>query len=174
MVSALAAEGYRIVSAGFRGGTAFLQRLKTILQLADMVATDSLGTHVGYGVCLKVPCIYFETSIHATDKCNNVSKYTEFTKPILENFKTIFSNADSISPQMWEFCNKYWGLDQIKTQEEIKAIYEINVEITRRAKGFVAAFPATAQKLLDKYETENDLKYRLLKAALPKSDTIKL
>jgi hypothetical protein len=133
------------------------------------MATDSFGTHIGYSVSLNVPCNYFETSVHPTVVYSIEQEHAAFANKIIEDFKTNFRDSQNITAAQLDYCNKYWGLDQIKTQDEIKAIYEINVEITRRAKGFVRLFPMTARKLLDKYEKESDLKYRLLKEALPKS-----
>jgi len=159
-------EGYNIVSAGYSLDVSFLSRLKTIFSLSDFVVGDSIGTHIGYSIHLKKPFSYLDINSKVYPLKEGEIKFIEFRRNIEEDIKNIFKDSKNITPEQEDICNKYWGLDQVKTKEELLAISLITQEIVCTSKGLTFNYLTTAYHLLKKYETEDALKYSLLKDAL--------
>ena len=168
MIDMLSAEGYRIVSAGFEDDVSFLSRLKSILSLADFTAGNSIGTHIGYCVYMGKPFLFIDTGYKFQSSRPKRRGYsTDFYNSIEQKIKKVFLDTETVNEHQRAVCNLYWGLDQIKTREELEAICQITQSITRRAKGFTAIYPKVAHKLLYQYQEADPLKYQLLQDALP-------
>lgn len=64
MIEVYQALGFKVVTAGQRNDPFFLSRLKTIISLADIAATNQVGTHIGY---LK----YMNKKVHYISQANS-------------------------------------------------------------------------------------------------------
>lgn len=128
-------KGYKVVSAGHRNNNiSFLNRLKTIISISDYTISNSLGTHTGYCVYLNKPHQIFNQNIIIKGKDENSLKI-EFDKrgnnfeDLYNEEKRLFYNVFNefnlnITKEQYEICNKYWGFDCIRTQEEMKDIMQ--------------------------------------------------
>ena len=122
LTEALQAEGYRIVSAGFRDDIMFMRRLKTLILLADVVVGDSIGTHVGYCINCSVPFSYepFGTQIFLkTDKEN---RDIDFVQMHMSKIANEFYHSQIITREQISLCKYYWGNGITKTREQLKNI----------------------------------------------------
>ena len=166
LIQRLESEGYKIISCGFRDDTNFLPRLKSYFELADLVMGDSIGTHVGYALACGVPFSYVpaETKTKLLLECEN--KDIDFVEMHQNKIAEAFLNATEITDKQREIVDYYWGNNLFKTKEEIKAIVEINREITDMTYGFTDFRWSAAKKLLKKYADTDEVKYKLLKDAL--------
>ena len=166
LIKKLESEGYKIISCGFGDDTNFLPRLKSYFELADLVMGDSIGTHVGYALACGVPFSYVpaETKTKLFLECEN--KDIDFVEMHQNKIAEAFLNATEITDKQREIVDYYWGNNLFKTEEEIKAIVEINREITDMTYGFTDFRWSAAKKLLKKYADTDEVKYRLLKDAL--------
>ncbi len=162
-------RGAKIVSAGFRGDYNFIRRLRTIIELSDSVAANSLGTFLGYSIYLKKPVIMFNGDIVSKMKDISVSEQMSSSMKDIENdFMKIFSlGKESFSEEQISLCNPYWGFDKIKTPEEIAAIFQVNKMIIKRAHGSIKNIGKAAQKVY-KNAKLSEIQHRILKEALAK------
>ena len=124
----------RFVCAGFKLDSLFVSRLKTIIELSDIVYYTSFSSSIGYAFYLKKHII-----------CNpNNNDYAQVEKEIgkessrrLALFHSLFGiSSTSTNEEKYAFINYYWGLDQIKTKEEIRLIVKENKKRIRRRLGF--------------------------------------
>jgi len=166
LIELLSAEGYKIVTCGFRCDVNFLSRLKAYIMLSDLVMGDSVGTHIGYCLANNIPFSYIPavTKVKLLDRCEN--KDIDFVEMHQNKIAEAFLNATEITDKQREIVDYYWGNNLFKTEEEIKAIVEINREITDITYGFTDFRCSAAKKLLKKYADTDEVKYRLLKDAL--------
>lgn len=98
-------HGYRIASAGHRSDPHFLNRLRDLIELADEVMTNNLGSHIGYAISLNRPVYYFDQKVEVV---------TTYDKSSIENItnecREAFRNyPSSITDLQIQFVQKYWG-----------------------------------------------------------------
>lgn len=162
----LESEGYHIISGGFRDDPMFLQRLKSYIQLSDLVVGDSVGTHIGYCIDAGVPFSYQDagTSVRLLKKEEIKDQDTKWKRH--DEIRKVFENQKTITSEQIDICNRYWGLNQTRSVEEIKCIAEISEELTNLDHGFTGLADMNAKKLLKKYKDTDQMKYELMKKAL--------
>jgi len=123
--------GYEIVTAGYESNHLFMSRLKTIIMLSDMIICEGVGTHVGYAIYLKVPLLTIKPNLikkrFAAHNNTNKNEYYEVKgshgSEIIDEIQKAFSEYSySISDKQYQIINKYWGLDSIKTKNEMRDI----------------------------------------------------
>lgn len=132
-VQRLKSRGVKIVSAGFKLDVNFVRRLKSIINLSDAVLYPSFTTSIGYAFYLgkKVICVYnrgdvtLGPSIAFTEKENDI--INSGFEAMQQHFSRVFSeDAEPFSKEQRNLINTYWGLDEIKTPEEIRNIVKEN------------------------------------------------
>lgn len=124
----------KFVSAGFKTDPLFVRRLKTILELSDVVVFDSFSSSIGYAYYLgkEIICNISEKQIQ---KAYDSGKMEEGEK--LTVLRELFSFANKgTDDERREFINKYWGLSEIKSKQEIRMILEENKKTIIRRMGF--------------------------------------
>lgn len=124
-------EGFKITTAGHRSSKLFLRRLKTIINLADYTLSNSVGTHIGYCIYMNKPHIIInqKTSYSGDtekdlkkefDRGENYEYYSKLEKgEIIEAFKEY---KTEISKEQLSIVDKYWGINEIKSKDEIREI----------------------------------------------------
>ncbi|MCF0061297.1 hypothetical protein MUK70_18815 [Dyadobacter chenwenxiniae] len=124
--------GYKLTTAGHRDDLYFLDRLKSIILLADMVMSNSTGTHIGYSLFFNKPNYIFrqDVSLIAKSKSGDnllkshyqpeVTSTKSRDNQLLYDTFNIFSGE--ITSEQHNLANYIWGFDCIKTPEELKAI----------------------------------------------------
>ena len=128
LVASYVNKGYRIMSAGHVHDINFLARLKSIIKLSDYVISNSVGTHIGYITFLEKPQIIIGQTIdyninkndnRAFDQRNNTDNDTMNAET--EEILNAFSNTTmDITDTQIEVVTKYWGLDELKSPQEIE------------------------------------------------------
>ena len=124
--------GCKICSAGHKWDKHFLNRLKTIISLADNTISNDVGTNIGYCVSLGKPHTILKSEIHYKPS-NNVGidqmKFELHKERLLEidDVINVFIRTDGsiynkINSNQTELINKYWGLDSTKTKKELFSI----------------------------------------------------
>lgn len=109
-------KGYRIVSAGYMFDKRFLERLKSILLLADMVLTNGIGTHIGYAISLDKPVYHFRMMTSdqrkrelLTGKFLSINPPEDFFRIREEIVNGFCQYEESISQTQRDLIRKYWG-----------------------------------------------------------------
>ena len=152
-------KGYIVCSAGRREDKEFLSRQKTYLLLSDYVLSNSVGTHVGYSIFLKKPQSIYKQTIEYNAKEENNQNIANTKLDSFKNQKEEISNLftqynENITKQQIKVCNKYFGLDKIKTPEELHFIFDFckNIAISSKHKesNFLTKFKENYENLDDK------------------------
>lgn len=105
--------GFKVTTAGHQLDLNFVRRLKSIISLADCTLSNRVGTNLGFCVYMKKPHMV----INDFD-----GKYDLDKQGGRIGFKisSVFSNySETISEEQYAIVDKYWGLNNIKTKEEL-------------------------------------------------------
>lgn len=153
--------GYKVVSAGYREDINFLRRQRTIIELSDLVVTDSVGTHIGYCYALNRTVEIFDSN-------------TGFVN--LENIQDLFwqNNNDSIKRafnrgnkyEIDKIMNYYWGNNIYLTRNQLADICELNEEITIRSRYLKKRYGKIAKELLEEFRKKDDVRAEILEEAI--------
>lgn len=104
--------GFKVTTAGHQLDIHFLNRLKTIISLADYTCSNSIGTHTGYCVYLNKPHLI----IHPAQTLEQV-------EPLWRDLWEAFEDCSSQSQIRQRILSrKYWGFDYIKSKAEMRAL----------------------------------------------------
>ena len=106
--------GYTVVTAGHIYDGFFLNRLKSILQLSDVVVTNDGGSHVGYAVYEERPVYLFYVPLEhvALDDEVDMSEYgkTEGYMSFTSELRRLFGEySEEINEEQREFVRAHWG-----------------------------------------------------------------
>ena len=122
-------RGAHIVSAGFRGDSHFIRRLKTIISLCDAAIMDEVGTNLGF-------CYYMGKTVYLEKReCrfNDDLLKTNTAKFIKSFYTDNFKFSEEQIKLQKELYNYYWGGDCIKSVDEIKEILMCAKEVLKLA-----------------------------------------
>lgn len=102
-----------IIVSGGSNQINFLPRLKAIMSLADLIFTNAIGTHVGYGVYMKKPIVI--------DLESNMNNYTLAFEKEQKDFSSIFNGSHPLllMQEQIDVCDHYFGYRYIKTPEDL-------------------------------------------------------
>ena len=100
-------KGYVVVTSGSRSDPYFLNRQRDLIELADMTISNSIGTHIGYCICLGTPQYLFTQRIDWAGGIKEQDRITLSTRAELYN--AFGSRRPIITPQQIEIVKKYWG-----------------------------------------------------------------
>lgn len=166
IIEKLQAEGYHIASAGFREDSRFINRLKTMIDLSDLVIGDSIGTHIGFCVAENKPfkLVWSNTKIKIQDL--TIQKSLDDVKKQFGQIETCFDEATEITKEQIDICNKYWGLNKIKTQSEISSIIKISEMIFQKCHGNLFLEPLYIDGTLRELSETDPQSYKLLYEAI--------
>lgn len=165
-------KGYHIVSAGYREDPKFLSRLKAIIDLCDQSIGDGIGTNIGYCLSRGKPFAYFDSETEKEDFNQTDNEDRLFVKKHMDILKDVFREAYFIKERQLEAADYYWGLNQIKTREELYGIYSINKKITVACRGNAGKYAEYARKLLNDKTALEDIEYKLLQEGMKNADTV--
>lgn len=163
-------RGAKIVSCGFRFDPLFIRRLKTLMMLSDCVSTNFGTTSVGYSVYLERPVDFFQASEISLDfwgqRHDNKSVQGQN-----QRMKELFCDPSrGITTEQREYVEAYWGLSQIRTPEEIRAMVAVSKKLLRACMGQLSLYQKTAPWVLKALSLRRDsfgmLQHRILKEAL--------
>ncbi|NJI75018.1 hypothetical protein HCX49_17590 [Sphingobacterium kitahiroshimense] len=117
-------EGFKVSTAGHRDDLNFLPRLKSLLLLSSEVFTNNFGTHVAYGSSVGVPVSLYQQQINYKE-----IQYFKNNDDILKNQENILSSGfakkeikAALVHNDRAVLNQYFGLDQVKSQDEMRQI----------------------------------------------------
>ena len=110
--SAYEKAGFKVTTAGHQLDINFLNRLKTIISLADYTCSNSVGTHTGYCTYLGIPHLIINPA-ESLDKVNLLWR----------NLWKVYEGKteDDIREQRC-VARKYWGFDFVKTKDEMRSL----------------------------------------------------
>lgn len=169
-------KGFHLVSAGFRFDCKFNQRLKTIFDLSDLIVMNTYSTPLTWALALNKPVEFTDHRIwrHEVEYYSDAIKRHIYNMEYFEQqrfFDRIFNNSTKEYLNHMDELEPYLGLKQLKTPEEIRAIFEISNMIWEEADGDLVWYYEGVRKALKKLEENNDLmRLKLLRDALGKEN----
>lgn len=160
LIQKFESEGFKIVSAGFRDDISFLSRLRTILETADLVIGNNIGTHIGYCHCLGVPFELADIKSHEETSSPKEMLNTDIRKKRFDEIKqALHSNDSSAINRCMAF---YWGSNISRTSHERMVMCEITTDLLEETKGFFSRIPEVSSKLLNKYHSSGSITHSTL------------
>ncbi len=123
-------KGYHIVSAGFPGSPHFFSRLKYILSLSDAMILNEYSTGMAYAMYMGKPVHLIRQKIeHIATGCNNC--YQLENRQCDEIYELFYNDQFVITEKQIEFGKYMFGLDCVKSAEEMKKLLLSLIRITR-------------------------------------------
>ena len=130
--------GFECVTAGHAYDIHFLSRLKSIIDLSDLVMDNSMGTPMTFSIYMKKPFYYFnQESIGTTnvDGKKSIIKYSEQYQK--SKYIPLFINAfskysETITKEQYDLVDKYCGLSSIKSKSELIEIFNETEELYKQ------------------------------------------
>lgn len=104
--------GFKVVTAGHQLDINFLNRLKTIIALADYTCSNSIGTHTGY-------CVYLNKPHLIINPAQTLDEVNPLWRGLWEAFE---DNSPQAQNKQLVLARKYWGFDYIKNKEEMRSL----------------------------------------------------
>ncbi len=130
LVNQFTNRGYKIVTSGHKYDHYFINRQRTIIELADMTMGNEVGSHIGYCIYLNKPHYVFEQKLErigsSTKELNRELKLysnSEDKQRALEKRSVIDKFNDwreSITSEQRDIIDFYWGISSIKTADELR------------------------------------------------------
>ena len=113
--------GYIISTGGRREDPDFLPRLRALIEISDYTASNDVGTHIGYCISLNKPhTIITKERIEYSGELKSQAGIDEVS---VENTNIVWSYFSEHHPEITAeqrmIVNRYWGLEEHKTPEEL-------------------------------------------------------
>ena len=125
-------EEYLIFSSGHRYDYYFLSRQKTMIQLADMTMSNSVGTHVAYCTYLGKPHWIIRQKIErkALNKigaanieiASHIGEESSSQVELKELYEAFSDYHYVLTDEQKRVCNKYFGFNYVRTPEEMREL----------------------------------------------------
>lgn len=120
--------GFECVCNGHLFDPNFLRRQKALFELADATISNGVGSHIGYSIFMGKPhwLIDEEYEYVNSKRGGDAEDLTDVSKG--DNFlsvKNAFLNNDDycIKQTQKDVINKYWGISDMKSPEELKELF---------------------------------------------------
>jgi len=163
--------GAKVVTAGFIDDPMFTRRLKTIMQLADGIFTNSLGSHVGHAISMGVPIKYFSQNIvmHSTEQHMNC--YLAHPSHTRLEEMLIMNGENHKSDDLLTAFEPSLGFSHHKSEAEMGAILDLSKRIIvnsgYKRSMYIESIRKTYRELQSIESDTGILQFSLMKGALP-------
>jgi hypothetical protein len=122
-------HGWECVCAGHETNNLFMSRLKSIIECSDLVVCESITTGIGYAIQLKKPVMIlnprldFDISELGLKNINLEIITDNIYNTITDIAAKLFLNySDKITEEQLNFIDKYWGLSELKSKEDMRKL----------------------------------------------------
>lgn len=116
-------RGYKVVCAGYRNDKYFLSRLRMIFQLSDAVIGNAYTTGLAYALYFDKPVYVFRQEVGIDNESGNNGTQLERITDVEQEFYELTSDKSfgNLEKQK-EWGKYYFGLDEVKSKEELAAL----------------------------------------------------
>ena len=131
-------NGFEVETAGHMFDPLFLSRLKSIIETATFTTSNNIGTILGYCIILKKPHLLAESEIKRDSLYSNkLAECSDLTnQPDANEIREAFTEIqENITPKQKEIVNKYWGVREFNSIEEMDAIIKECEELYQKGTG---------------------------------------
>jgi hypothetical protein len=120
-------NGFECVCAGHIYDEYFLPRLKSIIELSDIVMSNRIGTYLGYCIYMKKPFYFLKQEYNFLEnkkfKDDTEIALKHYNENTFEYYKLFGKITNKITEKQYDFINQHWGLSCIKTKDELRKIF---------------------------------------------------
>jgi len=129
---------FEFVTAGHIFDPLFLSRLKSIIELSTITMSNQLGTHIGYCILLKKPHYLYECPMEYSASSEDIIERDGgiIGHDLLKTFQVFSDLRYDITSEQKELVEKYWGLSEIKSVEEMQMIFQATEDMFKKGKHF--------------------------------------
>lgn len=122
-------QGFTVVTAGYREDVLFLSRLRSLIGLADLSMSNSVGTHVGYCAYLgKRHYVYSQEKRYEAISSADVSEFDNPYRKLAEQEKAdvanVFSSFDNDPQSVKDICNQFWGFRNVLSNSQMAELID--------------------------------------------------
>ncbi|MDR1571352.1 MAG: hypothetical protein LBS32_02395 [Clostridiales Family XIII bacterium] len=164
------AAGARIVCAGAVHEPYFIYRLRTIIDAADAVITNGLGSHIPFSLALGKPVKFAGFGIKMTH-VGNSARYGELEdeSPLKSCLRAEPASPFAITQEQLDIYEPFAGFSRLRTREEINAVFGLSKRIIRGCDYDLTRYVDSIRNTYRDLEREepDGLRFGLMKDALP-------
>lgn len=134
-------HGFRCTTAGHMYDNLFLNRLKSIILLSDHVVSNTIETPLSYSILYNKPYYYVEQNFSHVMLRNDIlaPEWDALKLPHVQKIKNIFSKyEDVVTDKQRELITVHAGLNEVKSRDELKELFQFAEDIYQRRKQFHA------------------------------------
>lgn len=108
-------KGKSVVCAGHRFDPLFLSKLKSLIQMSDITASNGVGTHIGYCEYLHKPHIFVDMEMETRGEAKeNGQDYKLSQEKEMKEVKSAFLTMPGTAIRR-QVCEKYWGFSSVRS-----------------------------------------------------------
>lgn len=128
------AEGFECVCCGHIFDIFFLQRLRSLLEIADATISNGVGSHIGYSIYLNKPHNLVPDKFQLIDIQGSEGEEEMLCKEQSKNYWQIYNafalnDSFEITAEQKQIVDDFWGMSEIKEPSEIRRIIEDSYSI---------------------------------------------
>lgn len=165
------ANGAILMSSGFRGDAEFIARQRTMFNLSDVVASNLVGSYIGYAKALEKK-IYMFSDKAVLDSPENIGtdeqekQYSNTINRIFNAFSSLTPSAEQLNEQNRIF-NYYWGgKEYFKTKEEARTIISLSYKLVKCGAYNTSKIEHVVQRVLKDPNELTGVEYKTLVDAI--------
>lgn len=165
------ANGAILMSSGFRGDADFIARQRTMFNLSDVVASNLVGSYIGYAKALEKK-IYMFSDKAVLDSPENIGtdeqekQYSNTINRIFNAFSSLTPSAEQLNEQNRIF-NYYWGgKEYFKTKEEARTIISLSYKLVKCGAYNTSKIEHVVQRVLKDPNELTGVEYKTLVDAI--------
>lgn len=123
-------QGFTVVTAGYREDVLFLSRLRSLISLADLTMSNSVGTHVGYCAFLGKPHYVYNqdkryTAVASVDAAEFNNPYRRLAEQEKAEVVLAFNPFEKNQKSIDDVCNYYWGFHNVLTDSQMAELVDL-------------------------------------------------
>ena len=146
-------SGAKLVSAGFRGDQNFIHRLRTLIDVSDLVASNLVGSYVGFSQALNTPLYMLSDRAKYTGdeyhlEGDSKNKYQSTINEIFWAFSSINPDEKQLNKQH-EIYENFWGGSCFLNKKQAKAIIEVQLALLKEAHGSSIQFMNNVKEIIE-------------------------
>lgn len=164
-------RGAVLISAGFREDFRFINRLKSIFLLSDMVMANNVGSPIGFCYYLNIPYMMVaKLAKRPNDEILFQTPISVENHMISRKKLSYLSTLEKMSKEEKEVYNELYlyfsgERELTKSPQEIRAMIDVMNLMMKRTKGIYVNYDKAVQELLVELNKDS-LEYKMLKEAI--------
>lgn len=170
-------RGAILVSCGFREDRKFIQRLRAIFELSDMVLSNNIGSPEGFTKYLGLPYMVINKTFEEISDIELVKQPIDMQHHMISfdklKYLMTIKERNAIQQQVYDELYVYYSGENYltRTPEQIRAMIHVMERILRYSKGFYSKYDGAVIRVMRELERDkNTIEYQMLRESLGEVD----